>query len=80
LKTLLISTKSKKDHEPFFSGKEGTSRIELMRKVWQNAGKNIMKRPHRSYVLTGRKRHAHARPDDLGYPSRAIRTKDFYIL
>ena len=32
-------------------------------------------------VLTGRERHTHARPDNLGYPSRAIRTKKFlYIL
>ncbi|MCO5235972.1 MAG: sulfatase-like hydrolase/transferase [Chitinophagaceae bacterium] len=36
---------------------------------------------HRSYVLTGRERHSHARPDNLGYPSRAIRTQQFlYIL
>jgi len=42
---------------------------------------NNNNRPHRSYVLTGRERHTHARPDDLGYPSRAIRTKDFlYIM
>lgn len=37
--------------------------------------------PHRSYVLTGRERHSHSRPDDLGYPSRAIRTDSLlYIL
>ena len=29
---------------------------------------------HRDYVLTGRERHTHARPDNLGYPARAIRT------
>ncbi len=29
------------------------------------------------YVLTGRERHTHARPDNLGYPARAIRTKDY---
>lgn len=33
--------------------------------------------PHRSHVLTGRERHSHARPDNLGYPARAIRTKDY---
>lgn len=39
------------------------------------------KNTHRSYVLTGRERHSHARPDNLGYPSRAIRTQQFlYIL
>jgi uncharacterized sulfatase len=35
----------------------------------------------RGHVLTGRERHTHARPDNLGYPARAIRTRDFlYIL
>jgi len=44
-------------------------------------GNNKNNEPHRVYVLTGRERHTHARPDDLGYPSRAIRTKDFlYIM
>lgn len=33
--------------------------------------------PHREYVLTGRERHTHARPDNLGYPARAIRTQDY---
>ena len=33
--------------------------------------------PHRDQVLTGRERHTHARPDNLGYPSRAIRTQEF---
>jgi uncharacterized sulfatase len=32
---------------------------------------------HRQYVLTGRERHTHARPGNLGYPARAIRTKEF---
>ena len=32
---------------------------------------------HREFVLTGRERHTHARPDNLGYPARAIRTEDF---
>ncbi|MDP4285258.1 MAG: sulfatase [Bacteroidota bacterium] len=36
--------------------------------------------PHRSYVLTGRERHSDSRPDDLGYPSRAIRTDDFLFI
>ncbi len=34
----------------------------------------------REYVLTGRERHTHARFDNLGYPSRAIRTKDFLYI
>ncbi|MCC6696635.1 MAG: sulfatase [Candidatus Hydrogenedentes bacterium] len=32
---------------------------------------------HCDYVLTGRERHTHARYDNWGYPSRAIRTKDY---
>jgi uncharacterized sulfatase len=32
---------------------------------------------HRTYVLTGRERHSHSRPDNLGYPARAIRTEEF---
>lgn len=31
----------------------------------------------RAFVLSGRERHTHARPDNEGYPARAIRTKDF---
>jgi len=33
--------------------------------------------PHKEYVLTGRERHTHARPDNLGYPARAIRTQEY---
>lgn len=32
---------------------------------------------HREFVLTGRERHTHARPDNLGYPARAIRTQEY---
>lgn len=35
---------------------------------------------HRSYVLTGRERHSHSRPDNVGYPARAIRTNDFLFI
>ncbi|MCP5535086.1 MAG: sulfatase [Akkermansiaceae bacterium] len=38
------------------------------------------RKPHRDYVLTGRERHTHARPDNLGYPARAIRSKDFLYI
>ncbi len=35
----------------------------------------------REFVLTGRERHSDSRPDDLGYPSRAIRNNHFlYIM
>lgn len=37
--------------------------------------------PERDKVFTGRERHTHARPDNLGYPSRAVRTNEYlYIL
>ena len=37
--------------------------------------------PERDRVFTGRERHTHARPDNVGYPSRAIRTFEYlYIL
>ncbi len=43
--------------------------------------KNGIIDPARNFVLTGRERHSHARPDNLGYPARAIRTSDFlYIM
>ncbi|MEM8894921.1 MAG: sulfatase [Bacteroidota bacterium] len=31
----------------------------------------------REYVLTGRERHTHARPDNLGYPVRAIHSREY---
>lgn len=34
----------------------------------------------RKFVLAGRERHTHARPDNLGYPARAIRTRDFLYI
>ncbi|MEZ5038456.1 MAG: sulfatase [Saprospiraceae bacterium] len=34
----------------------------------------------RKMVLTGRERHTHARPDNLGYPARAIRTADYLYI
>ncbi len=37
--------------------------------------------PARNFVLTGRERHSHARPGNLGYPARAIRTSNYlYIM
>lgn len=41
---------------------------------------NKKTQPHRSYVLTGRERHSDSRPDNVGYPSRAIRTNDFLFI
>jgi len=34
----------------------------------------------RTFILAGRERHTHARPDNAGYPARAIRTKDFLYI
>jgi uncharacterized sulfatase len=34
----------------------------------------------RDFVITGRERHTHARPDNLGYPARAIRTQDYLYI
>ena len=36
--------------------------------------------PLRDYVLTGRERHTHARYDNLGYPSRSLRTRDYLYI
>ncbi|MCM4167133.1 Ulvan-active sulfatase [Arenibacter antarcticus] len=38
---------------------------------------DVQPKKHREFVLTGRERHTHARPDNLGYPARAIRTQDY---
>ena len=37
-------------------------------------------RSPRNHVLTGRERHTHARYDNLGYPSRAIRTAEYLYI
>jgi len=34
----------------------------------------------RKYILAGRERHTHARPDNLGYPVRAIRDQDYLYI
>lgn len=36
--------------------------------------------PMRNYILAGRERHTHARPDNTGYPARAIRTEQFLYI
>ena len=42
--------------------------------------KNKERIKHRDYVLTGRERHTHARPNNLGYPARAIRSEEFLLV
>ena len=34
----------------------------------------------RAFALSGRERHSHARADNLGYPARALRTKDYLYI
>jgi uncharacterized sulfatase len=36
--------------------------------------------PARNFVVTGRERHTHARPDNLGYPARALRDGRFLYI
>lgn len=36
--------------------------------------------PKRDYVLTGLERHNHARPDNVGYPCRAIRVREYLYI
>jgi uncharacterized sulfatase len=64
--------------------------IAKIKEVPEMTGKSISKllfavkdqatEPVRKYVLTGRERHSHARPDNLGYPARAIRTTDYLFV
>lgn len=58
---------------PLVSGMTGRSLTKLL--YSSNAAQNI-----RDFVLTGRERHTHARPDNLGYPARALRTKDYLLV
>lgn len=48
--------------------------------LWGTGDSLALNAPHRSFVLTGRERHSDSRPDDLGYPSRAIRTRNFLLV
>jgi uncharacterized sulfatase len=47
--------------------------------LWQRDD-SARRQTHRRFVLTGRERHSDSRPDDLGYPSRAIRTPNFLLI
>jgi uncharacterized sulfatase len=38
------------------------------------------KREARAVIYAGRERHTHARPDNVGYPARAIRTKQYLFI
>lgn len=44
------------------------------------SGKSGKIEPERDRVFVGRERHANARANDLGYPSRAVRTREFLYI
>jgi N-sulfoglucosamine sulfohydrolase len=44
------------------------------------SGKSGSVEPERDRIFVGRERHANAREGDLGYPSRAIRTREFLFI
>ncbi len=48
--------------------------------IVENKGKNKDKNLQRDYVVLGRERHAFVRQHGLGYPGRAIRTKDYLYI
>jgi uncharacterized sulfatase len=58
-----------------FPGITGESMMDLLLN-----DRNNNKKFDRQFVITGRERHTHARPDNLGYPARAIRTKEFLYI
>jgi N-sulfoglucosamine sulfohydrolase len=58
---------------PLFPGITGKSIVPLLQHK-QSSGL------FRTEVLTGRERHSHARPDNLGYPARAIRTQQYLYI
>lgn len=60
---------------PLFNGMTGMSLVNILQSEQQD-----LIDENRKMVLTGRERHTHARPDNLGYPARAIRTQDFLFI
>jgi len=60
-------------HTTHFEGITGKTLLPILNSI--RSGKIDTSR---NFVLTGRERHSHARPDNLGYPARAIRT-DTYL-
>ena len=60
---------------PHLKGTTGKSLLPILN---SNASGNID--ASRQYILAGRERHTHARPNNLGYPSRAIRTAEYLYI
>lgn len=47
--------------------------------VLRGSGSGVID-PNREFAFSGRERHSHARRDNLGYPSRAVRTREFLYI
>jgi len=60
---------------PTYQGITGRSLVNILQSEKQN-----LVDESRQMVLTGRERHTHARPNNFGYPARAIRTQDFLFI
>lgn len=61
---------------PALQGISGTSLLPLLKGAISDKKLSASK----PFVFTGRERHSHARPDNLGYPARAIRTADYLLI
>jgi uncharacterized sulfatase len=62
-------------HVNYFAGITGKTLLPIL-----NSSKSGNIDADRKYILTGRERHSHARPDNVGYPARAIRTKEYLYI
>lgn len=60
---------------PYFDGILGKSLWPILK-----SRRSGVIEPERAYVLAGRERHTHARPANVGYPARAIRTANYLYI
>ncbi len=60
------------DSEPAMTGKSFMS-------ILKNDSEGAVD-PTRQFILSGRERHTHARPDNRGYPARSIRTDQYLLI
>ena len=58
-----------------FEGITGKSLVSIL-----SSNKSGFLDKSRSFILTGRERHSHSRPDNVGYPARAIRTNKYLYI
>jgi uncharacterized sulfatase len=61
---------------PALQGIAGTSLLPLLKGSISDKKLSVSK----PFVFTGRERHSHARPDNLGYPARSIRTAEYLLI